>query len=301
MWAPGEWTCSQIRAWRELRGMKHLVIYRWRIKEGREDEFREAWAEGTRLIQERCGSGGAELFAGSDGTYFSLARWPSPVVRSECVKLPWPEQDDAWARTMLECYEERLPEIPLNRLRDLRKSDKAFHAVPTLQTERLTLRPLSLDDAEALFPALSDASNMRYWSRGPIESVAAVREYITYNVSPLGIECFAITETGATKKALGWVILIDRNPGQAEVGYILRPDAQGRGIAREAVSRALEHGFGSRGLRRIYADIDPDNERSIESVKALGFQYEGRLRATWETHLGLRDSVIYARLATDEV
>ena len=86
---------------------------------------------------------------------------------------------------------------------------------------------------------------------------------------------------------------------EAEIGYILRPDAQGRGVAREAVSRAIAYAFETRGMRRISADIDPDNQRSVAAIKALGFSYEGLFRATWETHIGLRDSLMFSRLNTD--
>ena len=169
----------------------------------------------------------------------------------------------------------------------------------TLRSERLTLRPLAFSDAAQLLPALRDEANMRYWSRGPLATVDEVREYISYNVEGKGVQSFAITETARQEAALGWVILIDRGEKKAELGYILRPDAQGRGIAREAIGCVLDHAFASRGLRRIYADIDPENQRSIDAMLALGFAYEGRLRATWETHIGVRDSVIYSLLRSD--
>lgn len=280
--------------------MDHTVIYRWRLREGRETEFEAAWSEGTRQIRERCGSGGAELYSGPDGVYYSLARWPSPESRDECsTHGSW--ENETWRDTMRACIDERLPEIPLHKLVDLRKGDKEHHSVPTLQTERLLLRPMELADAEHLAPALMDDGNMRYWSRGPLDSVAAVREYITWNVVPAGLECFAITERTDPSVALGWVILIDRDKDVAEVGFILRPDAQGRGLARESLLRAISHAFDTRCLRRLYADIDPDNHRSRGLVEALGFAYEGHLRGTWVTHLGLRDTVLYGLLASDRV
>lgn len=142
---------------------------------------------------------------------------------------------------------------------------------------------------------------MRYWSRGPIATVEDVREYISYNVDveKQGVQCLAITESARPEAALGWVILIKRGERQAELGFILRPDAQGRGIAREAIGCAVDHAFESQGMRRVYADIDPENQRSIAAVQALGFTYEGRLRATWETHIGVRDSLIYSMISSD--
>ena len=174
--------------------------------------------------------------------------------------------------------------------------------VPTLRTARLVLRPIRATDGDALHAALSDPGTMTYWSSGPHETVAQSRAYVLRNVeaSEAGeAQCFAITRTGAVDDALGWVILMDRRPGIAELGYVLRPDATGVGSAREAVRAVVEHGFTTRDLRRIWADTDPDNEPSKRLLEALGFRLEGHLRARWETHLGVRDSLIYGLLASD--
>lgn len=278
--------------------MDHTFVYRWKIKPGREAEFEEAWSDVTRQIRAHCKSGGAELFKAPDGSFVSHARWPSPESRDTCFGDPSWMQGNA-SQVMKDCTLERFPETSLTGLRDLRKGDKEAYVVPTLTTERLTLRPLEFTDAEAIAPALMDEDNMRYWSRGPIESVDAVREYMTWNVNPVGAECFAICESSNTDDALGWVILMYKGKAEAEIGYILRPSAQGRGIAREAVRRAIDYGFETRKMRRIAADIDPDNAPSIAAIKAQGFLYEGRLRGTWETHLGIRDSLIFSRLSSD--
>ncbi len=172
-----------------------------------------------------------------------------------------------------------------------------YKPVMILRSERLVLRPLSFDDADSLLPALGDENNMRYWSRAALASAQDVRAYIARNVEAEDGQCFAITLGGG--KALGWVACIDRAPKIAELGYILRPDFQRQGIAREAVGLVLDHAFGACAVRRVFADVDPDNRPSIALLQGLGFAYEGRLRATWDTHIGVRDSAIYARLSTD--
>ena len=44
------------------------------------------------------------------------------------------------------------------------------------------------------------------------------------------------------------------------------------------------------------ADTDPDNVGSIKLLEKLGFQKEGHLRSEWETHIGVRDSLIFGLL-----
>jgi RimJ/RimL family protein N-acetyltransferase len=166
---------------------------------------------------------------------------------------------------------------------------------PTLTTARLVLRQLREDDAGALFPVLSDPEVMIWWSSGPHASPAETADYVKGNASEgEGHLCWAIT--AGDDIALGWVILIDGRPQVKEVGYILHRGQWGKGIAREAVARVIDYGFGELKLRRIFADTDPENPGSIGLLERLGFQREGRLRGEWETHIGVRDSLIFGLL-----
>lgn len=167
---------------------------------------------------------------------------------------------------------------------------------PTLTTARLVLRQLRADDAAALFPVLSDAELMTWWSSGAHQSLAETVDYVARNAAEgQGWLCWAITIDG-DDAALGWVILMDGKPGVGEIGYILHRDKWGGGIAREAVGRVVDHAFGDLGLRRIFADTDPENSGSIALLEHLGFQHEGRLRGEWLTHIGVRDSLILGLL-----
>ena len=167
---------------------------------------------------------------------------------------------------------------------------------PKLTTARLVLRQLREDDAAALFPVLSDPDVMTWWSSGPHQSLAETADYVKGNAAEDGgYACWAITEA-EHDTALGWVILIDGKPDVKEIGYILHRDRWGSGIAREAVSLVIDHGFRDLGLRRIFADTDPENPGSIGLLERLGFQREGRLRGEWETHIGIRDSLIFGLL-----
>lgn len=89
------------------------VLYRWRIVPGREAEFETAWLEGTRLIHERCASYGARLHSGSDGLYWSYARWPSEAARKACFA-----DQDVFSlpcfRRMQACIAERFEDIVLD-------------------------------------------------------------------------------------------------------------------------------------------------------------------------------------------
>ena len=168
-------------------------------------------------------------------------------------------------------------------------------SAPTLTTARLVLRQLRATDAADLFSVLSDAEVMTWWSSAPHETLAETEAYVARNAEVgQGFQCWAIT--AADDVALGWVILIDGKPGVKEIGYILRRDQWGAGIAREAVARVIDYGFDELELRRIFADTDPENAGSIGLLTHLGFQREGHLRSEWLTHMGVRDTLIFGLL-----
>lgn len=162
----------------------------------------------------------------------------------------------------------------------------------TLATARLTLRPRTSDDAVALFATMADADVMRWWSRAPFGSVEDLRDHFA-DASPDRRD-WAVARTG-DDRAIGFVGTHRRRAGVSEIGYLFAREAWGSGIAREAVSAVIAHLFAG-GERRLFADTDPDNAGSIHLLERLGFVLEGRLRAEWETHIGVRDTLLYGLL-----
>jgi [ribosomal protein S5]-alanine N-acetyltransferase len=168
-------------------------------------------------------------------------------------------------------------------------------AVPSLTTARLVLRQIVATDAASLHEALADAKVMTWWSSAPHRTLAESEAYVAKNSQEAnGWRCWAITRDA--NEAIGWAILMEKREGVQEIGYILRRDHWGQGIAREAVSAVIAYAFATLGQRRIFADTDPDNVGSISLLESLGFRKEGHFRAEWKTHIGIRDSLIFGLL-----
>ncbi|MCQ8279503.1 GNAT family N-acetyltransferase [Acetobacteraceae bacterium KSS8] len=164
------------------------------------------------------------------------------------------------------------------------------------RADRLALRPLRSSDADALFPTMADPEAMRWWSRAPFVHVGELRDHFTpSDGSPW--RSWAILRTGEDD-AIGVVSAGRKREGVSEIGYLLSRDAQGRGYAREAVAMLIDRLI-AEGHRRVFADTDPENRSSIALLTRLGFTLEGRLRAEWRTHIGVRDSLIYGLLAEE--
>ncbi|CAD0096276.1 unnamed protein product [Aureobasidium vineae] len=163
--------------------------------------------------------------------------------------------------------------------------------------KRVDLRPRRESDADALFPTMSHADSMRFSSRAPWTDVGELRKYFAPEDTS-GWKCWAIVKAGKDE-AIGFVAACEKRKGVSEIGYLVAREAQGHGYGREAVGLLIERFF-AEGQRRIVADVDPDNKPSIALLTALGFKLEGHLRAEWETHIGIRDSLIYGLLQGQE-
>lgn len=169
---------------------------------------------------------------------------------------------------------------------------------PILATARLRLRPLVQADAGALHPMLADADLMTYSADGPLASLEATRAYLVEDAADLNWRAWAITRH-RDDRAIGWVSAGRmRGRGVTEIGFILARDEWGRGYASEAVSAVVGQVF-AEGQHRIFADADTENRASILLLERLGFRRERLLRGEWETHMGLRDSLIYGLHADD--
>jgi ribosomal-protein-alanine N-acetyltransferase len=166
---------------------------------------------------------------------------------------------------------------------------------PVVATERLILRPLRADDAHALHPMYSDPEVNRYGTRAETASIEQTRVLVEARAADTNWRTWAITLKG-DDRAIGTAGAYEkRQGGVSEIGYFLSAAHWRCGYTVEAVGALITLLF-SEGQRRIVADTDPDNAGSIAVLKRLGFTLEATLRAEWETHLGLRDSLIWGLL-----
>ncbi|HCG8040379.1 TPA: GNAT family N-acetyltransferase [Vibrio parahaemolyticus] len=159
-----------------------------------------------------------------------------------------------------------------------------------IETERLILRALVAEDAGDLFSIFSDNEVMKYWNTEPWVSVDEAKTFITNSARAMDSN---------TEVILGKIILFSfaKESRRAEIGFGVSRDFWGKGIVLEAGSALIEHAFHTLKLRRIEAEIDPDNIASGKTLERLGFVKEGYLRQRWEVNGVVSDSAIYGLLA----
>lgn len=103
---------------RHPSGADFIVLYRWRLKPGSEDEFVAAWTRVSELLRAR-GSLGSRLHRGSDGLWYSYAQWPSQEARAAAF-AGGPVDATALAQ-MRAAVEESFEEVVLEAVSDLLK------------------------------------------------------------------------------------------------------------------------------------------------------------------------------------
>ncbi|GAA3715629.1 GNAT family protein [Terrabacter ginsenosidimutans] len=160
-------------------------------------------------------------------------------------------------------------------------------------TQRLALRPLTLDDVDAVLAFRSLPEVVVHLSHDILDR-EQVRDRIAQRIErgrPGATEPLLglAVEELRTRRVVGDVMLriepchsIARTPSsewEGTVGYALHPEVQGRGLAAEAAAELLVIGFRDLGLRRITADAYADNIASNRVLRRIGMRLEATIRA----------------------
>lgn len=108
-------------------------------------------------------------------------------------------------------------------------------------------------------------------------------------------------ETAAGDRAIGTCLLFRHDAGsaRAELGYALGRAHWGQGLMAEALRCLIAQAFGPLGLRRLEAEVRPDNTASLRLLQALKFQPEGVARQRWVTKGQAHDVLRWGLLASD--
>lgn len=158
-------------------------------------------------------------------------------------------------------------------------------AMPKLQTERLLIRCLRIEDAPAILEILSDPETVRYWGRPAMSRLEEAESYTQENLDWMtqGHCMYWGLEEASSRKMIGTCALLrmDLSNRRAEVGYLLHRAFWRKGIMSEALQRVIQYAFEELKLHRLEADTDPDNLSSIKLLERFGFQREGLFKDRW--------------------
>ncbi|NEM07475.1 GNAT family N-acetyltransferase [Geodermatophilus normandii] len=169
----------------------------------------------------------------------------------------------------------------------------------------LLLRPWRAGDAPAVLAGLTDPVTRMWSNPGALTTLDDAREWVARRADrSSGRHAGWAVVDAAGGGLLGSVNVhaIDREQGDAEIGYWTVPAARGRGVAPIAVDAAVRWAFASLPVDRIELVHAVENTASGRVAEKAGFTFEGRLRRSYRYGDGVKhDELLWARLADDHV
>ena len=175
-----------------------------------------------------------------------------------------------------------------------------FDPFPVLETDRLVLRRITLDDATNYFSMRSHEDAMKHICK-PLQTsieetktlIYKVNEMINFNDGLGWAVCFK-----NESKMIGSVSFhrIEKEHYRAEIGYMLHPDYWKQGIISEAVEKLIDYGFNTLKFHSIEAHIDPANIGSEKVLQKFNFVKEAYFKENYFFNGKFLDTAVYCLL-----
>ena len=118
---------------------------------------------------------------------------------------------------------------------------------------------------------LGDPEAMRFWNRPPIARLAVVEELVREQQAAMANGLCRYWTVMREGDAIGSLDLSLIENGSAELGFLLRRDCWGMGLASEAVTAVIAHGFEQLGLTRLAAAAQTQNRAAARVLEKNGF------------------------------
>jgi len=170
-------------------------------------------------------------------------------------------------------------------------------------TARLAIRSVREADLAALLDVNDNAEVNHFlpyarW-QGMADANAWFQRMQALQVTGTAIQYVIIGHAQA--RAIGSVLLFhfDAGSARAELGYVLGRQYWGQGFMREALTAVIDSAFGPLRLRRLEAEVNPDNQASVRLLRSVGFRCEGLLRERWVTNGVAHDVELHGLLGRD--
>ena len=155
-----------------------------------------------------------------------------------------------------------------------------------LETERLVLRRVEVEDDEFILELLNDPSWLRFIGDKGVRTLDAARDYSLNNLvamyGRLGFGLY-LAELKGEGVPVGVCGLIKRDSLEdVDIGFAFLPKFRGKGYAYESASAVMSYGRRTFGLKRMVAITSPDNYDSERLLEKLGFDFERMVKLPGE-------------------
>jgi RimJ/RimL family protein N-acetyltransferase len=151
-------------------------------------------------------------------------------------------------------------------------------SITILETERLSIRHLSTNDAPFILELLNDPSFIQNIGDRSVRTIKDAESYIlkgpvaSYEKNGFGLNLVILKETG---ESIGTCGLIKRDTlDDVDIGYAFLPKFWSMGYAVESAFAVLQYGLMVHGLKRIVGITLPENKGSVRVLEKIGLKFE---------------------------
>lgn len=175
----------------------------------------------------------------------------------------------------------------------------------TIETERLILRRIRENDAEAMFNGwCADSGVTKYLTWQPHKSVEESRKIAAEWAESYKNDDFyhwAIVIKGKSDEPVGTIGAVSANweIGRVTVGYCLSQKLWNNGYMTEALGAVIDYFIDNVGANRVESYHDSNNPRSGAVMKKCGMKFEGILRQADKNNTGICDLCMYSTIKAD--
>jgi|SRR5215813_2159933 len=156
-----------------------------------------------------------------------------------------------------------------------------------VETERLTLRRLTIDDSAFILELLNDPAFLRFVGDKGVRTIEEARQYLIdgplASYDQLGFGLYLVV-LNSTQQPIGMCGLIKREAlDDVDIGFAFLPEFRRRGYAFEAAAAVKDYAINVLGLGRLLAITNQDNAGSIKVLEKIGLKFDKLIRLAPET------------------
>jgi ribosomal-protein-alanine N-acetyltransferase len=150
---------------------------------------------------------------------------------------------------------------------------------PQLETPRIILKELTLEDAEFVYKHFSDSDVTQFMDIEPCKDINEGKEIIQFHLNDTGCRWGLFDrKTDSLLGTIGFHCWVQGDPSRAEMGFDLAKSYWGKGLMQEALQPVIQFGFEVMDLTMIEATVEQENVKSRNLMERLNFKREEELR-----------------------
>ena len=146
-----------------------------------------------------------------------------------------------------------------------------------LETDRLLLRKMNMDDFDALYKVLSDSDIMQHYPYTFDEKRVSdwiERNMNRYRENGFGLWAVCLKDTGEMIGDCGLTLQNIEGEMLPEIGYHIRADHQRKGYTKEAAAAVRDWAFANTDYPALYSYCKYTNVGSYKTAESIGMHFE---------------------------